>query len=50
MKKIEERAARQSTFAEAYEEIEANVKRENAAKMYADWINRLKAENYIKVY
>ena len=50
LKKIEERAARQSTFAEAYAEIEANVKRENAAKMYADWINRLKAENYIKVY
>lgn len=50
LKKIDESAARQSTFAEAYEDIEANVKRENSAKMYADWIDRLKAENYIKVY
>ena len=50
LKKYDESAARQSTFAEAYEAIEANVKRENSARLYAEWIDRLKAENYIKVY
>ena len=38
------------TFAEAYDRIEANVREEAAAKVYADWIDRLKSKSYIKVF
>lgn len=50
IRKMSETAERQSTFAEAYDRIEANVKRENARKLYDEWIERLKAANYIRVY
>jgi len=38
------------TFDEAYDEIEAAVKESAAKKIYLDWISRLRAETYIKVY
>ncbi len=48
--KDNETPARALTFAEAYDAIEDNVRRQNAEKMFADWMERLKAETYIKIY
>ncbi len=50
LRKIDETFAGSSTFAEAYDEIERNVRRANAEKLYRDWMNRLKAETYIKIH
>lgn len=38
------------TFEEAYDDIAADVKTEAARKAYRAWIDRLRAETYIKVY
>ena len=38
------------TFAEAYDDIEANVRRELSEKKYEEWIDRLRRGSYIKVY
>ena len=38
------------TFAEAYDDIEANVRREKAKAAHAAWVERLRADNYIKIY
>ena len=38
------------TFAEAYDDIEANVRREKSQAAYAAWVERLRADNYIKIY
>ena len=38
------------SFEEAYDEIERNVKDEAADRVYAEWIERLRAETYIKVF
>jgi len=38
------------SFADAYGEIERNVKDACAERMYLEWIERLRAEAYIKVY
>lgn len=38
------------TFAEAYDDIEENVRQEQAKRLYRDWIERLKSETYIKIY
>jgi len=43
-------AGKKLSFDEAYDNIEAAVKEEAAKKIYLDWIARLKAETYIKVY
>jgi len=38
------------SFAEAYADVEENVRQAVALKAYRDWIERLRAETYIKVY
>ena len=38
------------SFAEAYDAIEANVKKAESKRLYREWIERLKADTYIKVY
>ncbi len=50
IRKDDEIAAVSRTFAEAYEDVEANVRAKNSKKLYHDWMDRLKAETYIKVY
>ena len=50
LRKDDESEARTRTFAEAYDDIEANVKEERARKLYTDWLERLRAEAYIKVF
>lgn len=37
-------------LADAYEEVEVNVKAEKAARLYREWMDRLKAETFIKVF
>jgi len=50
LRKDAETAGRKIPFAEAYDAVEAAVKEEAAKKIYLDWISRLRAETYIKVY
>jgi len=50
IRKDEEQEAYAKSFAEAFDEIEANVKDEMSAELYAAWLERLKAAAYIKVY
>jgi len=50
LRKDEEQEAHPKTFNEAFDQIEANVKDEMSAKLYAEWIDRLKAEAYIKIF
>ena len=50
VKKIGQTKERKRSFAEAYEEIEANVKKDLAAAKYKEWIDRLRAEAFIKIY
>lgn len=50
LRKDAETGAYARTFAEAYDDIEENVKIENSKKLYAEWMERLKAESYIKIY
>lgn len=38
------------SFAEAYTAVEANVKNANAKKLYDEWMKRLRADAYIKIY
>ncbi len=38
------------TFEEAYEAVEAEVKEQEARRLYRAWLERLKAETYIKIY
>lgn len=50
IRKDDEKTARTKTFAEAFPEIEANVKDAMAERIYKEWVDRLKAEAFIKVY
>ena len=50
LKKDDESAGRQLSFSEAFEQIEANVKEAAAKEIYSAWLERLKAETYIKIY
>lgn len=50
LRKDDETASRARTFVEAYDDIEDAVKSENARKLFSDWMERLKAETYIKIY
>ena len=50
LRKDAERPAKKRTFAEAYEDIERRVKESNGKKAYAAWLERLKADTYIRVY
>ena len=50
LRKDDETASRARTFAEAYDDVEDAVKSANAQKLFSDWMERLKAETYIKIY
>ena len=50
LRKDGESSGRKLTFDEAYDEIEANVKEEEAKRLYKAWIERLRAETYIKIF
>ena len=38
------------SFEEAYDDVEAAVKEQEAKRLYLDWVKRLRSETYIKVY
>ena len=50
LRKDGETSGRKLTFDEAYDEIEANVKEEDAKRLYKAWIERLRAETYVKIF
>lgn len=50
LRKEDETPARDLSFAEAYDDIEADVREKIAAEMYSRWVERLKAAAYIKVF
>jgi len=50
IRKDAEREGRQMSFADAYDKVEADVKEAAAKKAEQAWINRLRAETYIKVF
>ena len=50
IRKDDETPGVKRTFAEAYDDIEMNVREELAKKAYDAWIERLRAETYIRVY
>ena len=50
LRKDDETAGGKMSFADAYDTIAANVKNDEAKRLYVDWIERLKAATYIKVY
>lgn len=50
VRKDDETQPKSMSFAEAYDYIEANVREEAAAQVYAEWIDRLKSKAYIKVF
>ena len=50
VRKDDEKAGSKMTFEEAYDDVAQNVRKELADKRYREWIDRLKAETYIKVY
>ena len=50
IRKEAEDAGKAQTFLEAYDEIEANVKEAESKAAYDAWLERLRAETYIKVY
>ena len=50
VRKDDETAGRKMSYEEAYDKIEANVKEADAKRLYSAWIERLKAETYIKVF
>ena len=50
LRKDAETESKKLSFAEAYAKIEANVREEKAKKLYLDWVGRLRAASYIKIY
>lgn len=50
LRKDDETKSARRSFADAYADIEANVKTEKAKRLYDEWIERLKAETYIKIH
>ena len=50
VRKDDEKAGSKMTFEEAYDDVAQNVRKELADKRYREWLDRLKAETYIKVY
>ena len=49
LRKDDDNQLRQLSFAEAYDDIERNVREEMALEQYDRWIERLMSESYIKV-
>ena len=50
LRKDDEKPSSKRSFADAYEDIEANVKLAKQKRLYDGWIKRLKAETYIKIH
>ena len=50
LRKDAESTGSKLSFDEAYDQIEASVKEREAKRLYDAWMNRLRAETYIKVY
>ena len=50
LRKDAEEPGKPRTFLEAYDDVEAAVREAEARKAYSAWLERLKAETYIKVY
>ena len=50
LRKDAETTGKALSFDEAYDEIEAAVKEGEARRLYTAWVERLRAETYIKVY
>ena len=50
LRKDAETSGKTLSFEEAYDDIEAVVKEEEARRLYNGWIERLRAETYIKVH
>ena len=50
LRKDAESTGSKLSFDEAYDQIEADVKEKEAKRLYDAWMNRLRAETYIKVY
>ena len=50
LRKDAETAGKGLSFDEAYDAIEAAVKEEESRRLYSEWLERLKAETYIKVF
>ena len=50
VRKDDETTGAKMTFEQAYDAVAENVRKELADKRYREWIDRLKAETYIKVY
>ena len=50
LRKEGENTSRARTFAEAYDDVEANVREAMAKRLAAAWLERLKADTYIRVY
>ena len=50
VRKDDETTGAKMSFEQAYDDVAQNVRKELADKRYREWIDRLKAETYIKVY
>lgn len=50
VQKVSETKAAKRTFAEAYDDIAANVKQAEIETKYREWIQRLRSEAFIKTY
>lgn len=50
LRKDDEKKSERRSFTEAYADIEANVKSAKAKRLYDEWMERLKAETYIKIH
>ena len=49
VRKDAETKARDLTFAEAYNEVEKNVRKAESERLYAEWIARLRGDAYVKI-
>lgn len=50
LRKDDEKSSAKRAFVDAYNDIEANVKEAKSKRLYNEWIERLKAETYIKIH
>ena len=50
LRKDAESTGKALSFDEAYDAVEAAVKEEESKRLYSEWMERLKAETYIKVF
>jgi parvulin-like peptidyl-prolyl isomerase len=50
LRKDDEKSSAKRAFVDAYADIEANVKEAKSKRLYDEWIERLKAETYIKIH